>query len=45
MIKPVTVSIDVPHDIDAVCARCEASRSHRFPLAPKRQIHDILGYV
>ena len=32
-------------DIDAVCARCEASRSGAFPLAPKQRIRDILGYV
>lgn len=32
-------------DVEAVCARCDASRSDRFPLAPRRQIHDILGYV
>lgn len=32
-------------DVDAACARCEASRSDRFPLAPRRQIHDVLSYV
>ncbi len=32
-------------DVDAACARCATSRSHAFPLAPKQQIRDILGYV
>jgi hypothetical protein len=32
-------------DVDAACGRCDASRSDRFPLAPRRQIHEILGYV
>lgn len=33
------------HDVDATCARCDVSRSVDFPLAPKRVIFDILGYV
>jgi len=32
-------------DVDAACARCEVSRCAGFPLAPKRAIVDILGYV
>jgi len=32
-------------DAGATCARCEASRSREFPLAEKRRILDILGYV
>jgi hypothetical protein len=32
-------------DVDAICPRCEASRSDAFPLAPKQEILDILGYV
>ena len=31
--------------IDEQCLRCEASRCGAFPLAPKRAIIDILGYV
>jgi hypothetical protein len=32
-------------DVDAACARCEASRTTAFPLASARQVLDILGYV
>ena len=32
-------------DIDAPCLRCDVSRCAGFPLAPKRAIFDILGYV
>jgi hypothetical protein len=32
-------------DLTAVCPRCAVSADPRFPLAPKRQVHDILGYV
>ena len=32
-------------DIDAACRRCEVSQCAAFPLAPKRAIFDILGYV
>ena len=32
-------------DLRYVCARCERSRSSAFPLAPKRAIFDVLGYV
>jgi hypothetical protein len=32
-------------DLDARCARCEASRDAAFPIAPKRQVFDLLGYV
>lgn len=32
-------------DVDAVCPRCEASRSDAFPLASKQAILDVLGYV
>jgi hypothetical protein len=32
-------------DLDAPCARCDASRCDEFPLASKRAIFDVLGYV
>jgi hypothetical protein len=32
-------------DVNAKCARCEASRCESFPIAAKQQIFDILGYV
>jgi hypothetical protein len=32
-------------DLAYVCARCERSRSPAFPIAPKRAIFDLLGYV
>jgi hypothetical protein len=32
-------------DIRQVCTRCELSRSPNFPLAPKRDIFAVLGYV
>ena len=32
-------------DLAYVCARCERSRSPLFPIAPKRAIFDVLGYV
>jgi hypothetical protein len=32
-------------DLALVCDRCERSRSSDFPLAPKRAIFDVLGYV
>ena len=32
-------------DLALVCDRCERSRSPDFPLAPKRAIFDLLGYV
>ena len=33
------------HDLTASCPRCAASVDPRFRLAPKRRIHDLLGYV
>jgi hypothetical protein len=45
---PAGVCLRAPaysRDVNAACGRCEASRSDRFPLAPKRRILDILGYV
>ena len=33
------------HDLDSPCPRCETSRRAIFPLAPKRAIFDVLGYV
>ena len=33
------------HDLTAICPRCAASVDPRFPLAPKRRIHDFLRYV
>jgi hypothetical protein len=32
-------------DLEAVCARCEASHTPEYPLASKRKIFDVLGYV
>lgn len=32
-------------DVSARCVRCETSRDVAFPLAPKRQIYEVLGYV
>jgi hypothetical protein len=32
-------------DVNATCARCEASRCESFPLASKQRIFDLLGYV
>lgn len=32
-------------DLAYVCARCERSRSPDFPIAPKPEIFEILGYV
>jgi hypothetical protein len=32
-------------EVDVRCTRCERSRSAAFPLAPKPQILDLLGYV
>lgn len=45
--RPATVlgSTVYSHDLTAVCPRCAASGDQRFPLASKRRIHDILGYV
>lgn len=32
-------------NVDLVCQRCGLSRTRSFPLAPKDQIFDLLGYV
>ena len=32
-------------DLDGRCARCERSRDPRYPLAPRRVIFGLLGYV
>ena len=32
-------------DVEATCSRCERTRSDAFPLAPKRAILALLGYV
>jgi hypothetical protein len=32
-------------DTDESCIRCQVSRRHGFPLAPKRAVVDILGHV
>jgi hypothetical protein len=32
-------------DLAYVCARCTASATPEFPIAPKRAIFDVLGYV
>ena len=43
---PTSLGEDVySTDLDARCARCEASRDAAFPIAPKRRIFDLLGYV
>ncbi len=39
------VSTVYSRDLDDTCARCHASRSTAFPLAPKRAIFEVLGYV
>jgi hypothetical protein len=33
------------HDLEQSCVRCHVSQNSAFPLAPKRAIFDILGYV
>jgi hypothetical protein len=33
------------HDLTTRCARCDASRDARFPLAPKQHVYGLLGYV
>lgn len=33
------------HDVDETCLRCQISQDRGFPLASKRAILDILGYV
>lgn len=33
------------HDLEEVCLQCQASRCADFPLAPKRAIFGVLGYV
>lgn len=37
--------IPFSQDTDAVCPRCAVSRHPCFPLAPKRAIFEVLGYV
>lgn len=32
-------------NLSARCARCETSQDIAFPLAPKREIYEVLGYV
>jgi hypothetical protein len=32
-------------DLDAACLRCDVSRHADYPLAPKRTIFELLGYV
>ena len=45
-VPPAHLSREVfSQDLDMRCARCEASSDPGFPLAPKRRIHDLLGYV
>ncbi len=39
------VSTAHSRDLDATCLRCHVSRCAGFPLAPKRAIFDVLGYV
>jgi hypothetical protein len=33
------------HDLEELCLRCQVSRRDGFPLAAKRAIFDVLGYV
>jgi len=33
------------HDLTTRCARCDASRDPHFPLAPKPDVYEMLGYV
>jgi len=45
-VPPTSFRTDVySTDLDAQCARCEASRDPAFPLAPKRRVFELLGYV
>lgn len=48
-VPPVTASqlasTVYSQDVDAICARCHVRRHDGFPLAPKREIFDVLGYV
>ena len=45
-VPPTSLGKDVySTDLDARCPRCEASRDAAFPIAPKAQIFDLLGYV
>ena len=39
------VSTVYSQDLDDTCARCHDSRSAAFPIAPKRAIFEVLGYV
>lgn len=39
------VSTTYSHDLDATCPRCQISARAAFPLAPKRAIFEVLGYV
>lgn len=44
--RPADLTRDVYcTDLALVCDRCERSRSPDFPIAPKRAIFDLLGYV
>jgi len=45
-LTPAWMGKDVySQDLEAECARCAASRDAAFPLAAKRAICDVLGYV
>jgi hypothetical protein len=44
--QPAELAPDVySQDLALVCDRCERSRAPEFPLADKRAIFDLLGYV
>ncbi|MGZ3405219.1 MAG: hypothetical protein ACXVAN_02165 [Polyangia bacterium] len=44
--RPEAITPDVySQDLALVCDRCARSRSPDFPLAPKRAIFELLGYV
>lgn len=43
--EAVVGEADYSRNPNAACARCEASRSPAFPLADKRRILTLLGYV
>jgi len=42
---PHTAKAELCVDVEATCPRCEHSASPDFPLAPKRDVFRILGYV
>jgi hypothetical protein len=44
--RPAAFAPDVySRDLALVCARCQRSLAPEFPLAPKKAVFDVLGYV